>query len=603
MLRKNSIFIKMLILMLSGILIVSLVLTVASSKISERILLKQVIRSASANMNLARADLLEYNDQVVNAMLQINSSSEFKDYITKPADTPLQQINLVIALGRYIDLYKDYLSPEHSHIIVSGLPGEGVRHYSSNSLKWDKIPQDIISTYMTTNGEVQNVIQYHSSPDLFIESVPYDNYVFATKPLVDSSTNEMYGYAAVIMDELNIAQKYSPYLSEGVQITLVSADGTVLSSGDKTSIGSSIPSLVITADNAAKQREGVWSDSESKRTYISYFLPEFNAYLIEQIDQRIAFAPLYAISSDIAKVVSILLAVSMLFVYFISRRITSPLSKLVETMRTSKGDSLKLHPLEEGGSYETNVLTNSYNRMIKEIDQYTEQLLYEQQERRKADLNALQMQINPHFLYNTLSSIKHLANMHRTDLVDQTINSLISMLQSTLGSTEDLVTVETEIETLKHYARINQVRYGDRIKVHYEVEDHSLQMLVPKLIMQPFVENAFFHAFPGDASGHIHIYVRTLDEELRIEIMDDGTGLSPSENDEADRNKHHLSGIGIPNVDGRIQLLFGARYGVQIDSEEGYGTSVQIKLPAIRQGRLEQTGYGAARAKLEMNSP
>ncbi|MFD2663478.1 sensor histidine kinase [Paenibacillus thailandensis] len=601
MLRKNSIFIKMLILMLSGILFVSLVLMAASSTISERILLRQVIRNASANMNLAKDELLRYNDQVANAMLQISSSDAFKKYITRPATTPLQQIDLVISLGRYIDLYKDYLSPDHSHIIVSGLPGEGERHYSSNSLKWDKIPQDIIPKYMKVNGEVPNRIMYHASPDLFVESVPYDNFVFATKPLVDTSTGRMYGYAAVVMDELNIFQKYSAYLSEGIRISLVSADGTVLSSADKTVIGSKDDSLLGHARLTAQQKGGIWTEKGSKRTSISYYLPEFDAYLIEEIDQRKAFAPLYSISSEILKVVSVMLAASMLFVYFVSKRITSPLSKLVETMKTSRGDSLKLHPLQEGGSYETNVLTKSYNRMIKEIDEYTERLLYEQQERRKADLNALQMQINPHFLYNTLSSIKHLANMGRTDTVDQTINSLISMLQSTLGSTEDHVTVEEEIETLKHYVLINQVRYGDRIRVHYGVADDCLGLMVPKLIVQPFVENAFFHAFPGNASGNIHIYVRRLDGLLRIEIMDDGTGIVPSPDHSDERTKHHLSGIGIHNVDARVQLLFGPGYGVHIDSEEGYGTSVQIALPILPQGRPEPPGSGASRAKLEMN--
>src|SRR5690606_35410022 len=208
------------------------------------------------------------------------------------------------------------------------------------------------------------------------------------------------------------------------------------------------------------------------------------------------------------------------------RRITRPLSQLVKTMQTSKGDNLNFHPLKEGDSYETNVLTKAYNRMIREIDQYTDKLVYEQQERRKADLNALQMQINPHFLYNTLSSIKYLAKMHRTDEVDQTIDSLISMLQSTLGSTEDMVPVETEIETLKHYVFINRIRYGEQIGVHYAIAEDCSQLLVPKLIIQPFVENAFFHAFPGTASGNIHIFIRRLEERLMIEIMDDGVGMS-----------------------------------------------------------------------------
>ncbi|ANY74978.1 hypothetical protein BBD41_21765 [Paenibacillus ihbetae] len=589
MLRKNSIFIKMLILMLSGITIISFVLIVASSNIAERILLNQVVRNASANMNIAKDELLRYNDQVVNTMLQINSSHEFKDYITKPANTTLEQINLAITLGRYIDVYKEYLSPEKSHIIVSGLPGEGGRHYSSNALKWDKIPQDIVSTYMTIDGNIPNRISYHSSPDLFAETVPYDNYIFATKPLVDSSTGWMYGYAAVVMDEQNIKQKYNAYIAKGIHISLISSDGTILSSSDKDSISKRDPERLSLAAQAASEQDGVWTESEDKETYISYYLPEFNAYLLEEINQRAAFAPLYSLSAEIFKVVSVVLVVSLVFVYFLSRRITHPLNKLVKTMKTSKGNNLIFHPLEENGSYETNILAKTYNRLIKEIDQYTERLVHEEQERRKADLNALQMQINPHFLYNTLSSIKYLSKMHHTVQVDQTIDSLISLLQSTLGSTEDMVTVDTEIESLKHYVFINRIRYGEQIGVHYEIAEDCRQLLVPKLIIQPFVENAFFHAYPGYVSGNIHIFIHRFEEHLIIEIMDDGVGMKYAEDQVNEKKRHHLSGIGISNVHGRIQLLFGPQYGVHIQSEEGYGTAVKITLPASRKEAYENS--------------
>lgn len=392
----------------------------------------------------------------------------------------------------------------------------------------------------------------------------------------------MYGYAAVVMDELNIYRKYSPYISEGIHISLISPDGTILSSSVKDSISKKDLTLLSIATNVSQQHGGILPDTDDKQTYISYYLPEFNAYLIEEINQRTAFAPLYTISSTIIKAVSIVLIISMLFVYSVSKRITNPLNKLVKTMKASKGDDLKFHPLQEGGSYDTNILTKAYNRMIKEIDQYTGKLVYEQQERRKADLNALQMQINPHFLYNTLSSIKYLAKMHRTDEVDQTINSLISMLQSTLGSTEDLIPIETEIEILKHYVFINQIRYGDQIEVHYEIMEDCLQLMVPKLIIQPFVENAFFHAFPGSVNGNIHIFIRRQEENILIEVMDNGVGMSSNMDEVNERKRHHLSGIGIQNVHGRIQLLFGSQYGVQIESEEGYGTAIKITLPIMQ---------------------
>lgn len=579
MLRFDSFFFKMLILTLSGILIASIALTVASTTISERLLLDQVVNNASTNLQFVQADLLDYNDQIVNAMLQVNSSAAFRNYITKETTTTNEHVNLVVALGNYIDLYKQYLSPDNSHIIVSGMPGTAGRHYSSNSLKWDKIPQNIVERYMTEeDGRIPNRIKYNSSRDLFEDTVPYDNYIFATKPLVDTSSNWMYGYVAVVLDEMNIYNKYSQYATEGTQISLISSEGVFLSSSIKQSVSKTNRDTLSLAKTTVNDHDGVWTDSQNKVTYISFYLPVYDAYLLEEIDQQVAFAPLYNIGQLILKVVIIVLLICMLFVYFISRKITRPLSMLVHTMQLSKGHDLKFHPMDTNGSYETKVLTEAYNDLIIEIDQHVDNLMHEQKLRRKADLSALQMQINPHFLYNTLSSIKYLAKMQKSDQVDQMINSLISILQNTIGSTEDKVTIDTEIETLTYYVAINQLRYGDQIKVDYHIHEDCHQLLIPKLIIQPFVENAFFHAFAGRVSGHINIFVITQGDKLMIEIMDDGIGMAVEHQLNASK-KHHLSGIGIKNVDERIKLLYGQEYGVHIQSEINYGTSIRITLP------------------------
>src|SRR5690606_30921133 len=281
--------------------------------------------------------------------------------------------------------------------------------------------------------------------------------------------------------------------------------------------------------------------------------PEFDAYLLQEIDGNIAFAPLKKIAYRIAEVVIIVLLLIIISVYLLTRKITKPLYELVDTMQNAKVDSLQSHPLQEGVSYEIKVVTKTYNHLVKEIDLYTNRLMVEQNERRKADLSALQMQINPHFLYNTLTSIKYLAKMNRIDDVDRTITSLSTMLQNSIGTTEDVITVQHEIENLKHYVYINQIRYGDQIQVHFEVQRECQQLLVPKLIIQPFVENAFFHAFPGAKKGNIYVFVRQNEQRLLIEVLDDGVGAEAAAQY---MKKRPVSGIGIENVHHRIVLLY-----------------------------------------------
>ncbi|MFX3631542.1 MAG: sensor histidine kinase [Candidatus Pristimantibacillus sp.] len=580
MMRINSLFVRILALTLSAILLVSIILTFTSSTISERLLLKQVISNSSTNLNLVKNDLLAYNDQITNAMLGINSSRELKNYVAKPVATELEHLNLVMELGKYIDTYDQYLYPESSHIIVSGMPDTAGRRYSSSAIRWDKTPRDIVERYMTVDGSIPNQILYNSSQEKFVDTITSDHYILATKPLVESTTNWMYGYVAIVMDENNIYNKFKQYVTKGTEISLISSHGVVLSSSDKAIVNEKDLSLLSLAQDVQLEPNNVKSFEHNKQTYISLYLPVYDAFLLEEIDQLVAFAPLYNISHSIIKVVLIILLISILLVYVISRRITRPLHTLVKTMQESNGYNLKAISSSTSGSYETSVLTDAYNGFIQEIDQHVENVIYEQQQRRKADLSALQMQINPHFLYNTLSSIKYLSRMKRNDQVDQTIDSLISMLQSTIGSTEDQVTIDTEIETLKHYVYINQVRYGEQFNVNYQISDDCLPLTVPKLIIQPFVENAFFHAFAGRASGTINIFAMRLDDKLVIEIMDDGIGMIVSDKLEAPK-RQHLSGIGIRNVDDRIKLLFGSDYGVDIQSEPSYGTSVKIVLPLI----------------------
>jgi len=581
MLKRNSIFMKFLIVVLVTTVIISVLLAFAAGQISERILLEQTKQNATVNLRLVKDDLLKYNEQIVNTMVQINASDAFKQYLTRPAESTLEQLNMVIDLGRYIDTYKDYLSPDNTHFIVSGIGVNQNRNYSSNALKWDRVPPNILHDYMTVDGLIAQKVLYHSSRDLFADSVPYTHYIFATKPLMDRI--KMYGYAIVIVDEDNIYNRYSSYLTAGSRISLINKDGLILSSSERERTSTLEPELLQFTD-IADNDEYYGMKTENGFTYISLYLPEFDAYLLQEINQSVAFEALQQIAWNIAKVVLVLSVIIMVVVYLITLRITKPLYKLVDTMQSSKVDALQPHPLQERSSYEINVVAKTYNDLVKQIDRYTKQVVHEQTERRKADLSALQMQINPHFLYNTLTSIKYLAKMNRIDDVDRTITSLSAMLQNTIGTTEDTITVSREIDSLKHYVYINQIRYGEQIDVHFDVQQDCLALIVPKLIIQPFVENAFFHAFPGGRRGNIYVFVRQQTSHLLIEVLDDGVGAEKSA---ANGKRRPVSGIGIENVHHRIVLLYGAKYGVTMNSNE-YGTAIKISLPILQNISIEQ---------------
>lgn len=170
----------------------------------------------------------------------------------------------------------------------------------------------------------------------------------------------------------------------------------------------------------------------------------------------------------------------------------------------------------------------TYNAMLDELNKYINELMASQKAKRRAEIEALQMQINPHYIYNTLASIKWL--IFQGDVIKST-KTLVLLLpfcevQSVTGR---YITIESEIENLKNYVLINNTRYGDKVMVEYFVTFGCEHYKIPKMILQPFIENAFFHAFPYETEGRIEIFIRKLNGNLQIKIRDNGIGMSENE--------------------------------------------------------------------------
>ena len=186
-----------------------------------------------------------------------------------------------------------------------------------------------------------------------------------------------------------------------------------------------------------------------------------------------------------------------------------------------------------------------------------------------------------------MASIKWLIWQGSKEKSISAIDAFINMIRNTISKTDEFVTIEEEIENLKNYVLINNIRYGDRIKVEYFIMPDCYEYLIPKLILQPFIENSFFHAFPSEEEGEIQIFIKANDENnIKIEICDNGIGITDEKIDKImkgneDKNRY-FSGIGINNVDSRIKLIYGNDYGINIKSKLNSGTAITILIPKYR---------------------
>lgn len=238
---------------------------------------------------------------------------------------------------------------------------------------------------------------------------------------------------------------------------------------------------------------------------------------------------------------------------------------------------------------EITLLSREYEHIIDELEKTINDLIREQEEKRKAELQALQMQIKPHFLYNTINSIKCLLWAGKTELIEPTINALVNLLEQTISGKEELITLGEEIQCVKDYIYIQEIRSSHTIRLNVKIPEALQKCLVPKLLLQPLVENAIFHGFePKQPSGKIwgtlSIYATAIGNTIQLEILDDGVGMEQSTAeklllDDSQVRPRRFTGIGVKNIQERIQLYFGKHYGLTIHSEPGVGTSVVITLP------------------------
>ena len=285
----------------------------------------------------------------------------------------------------------------------------------------------------------------------------------------------------------------------------------------------------------------------------------------------------------------LILGLTLFLSYQIPRSITRPLQKLNEVTEQVAGGNLSVRSDIHTGD-EVGVLSESLNTMIDKINELLAQVTTEQVRLRKAEFELLQSQINPHFLYNTLDAIIWLAEAGEQKKVVSMVRSLSEFFRTSLNRGKDIIPLKEELQHVRSYLEIQQVRYQDILNYEINVPEEELgRYMIPKITIQPLVENALYHGIKNKrGSGKIEIRGRKQEEMLVIELEDNGIGISKERLWQVKDGiqKKVLTGkdiYGLYNVNERIRLNFGEEYGIDIHSVYGEGTTVRILLPCVEE--------------------
>jgi len=270
----------------------------------------------------------------------------------------------------------------------------------------------------------------------------------------------------------------------------------------------------------------------------------------------------------------------------ISRKISKPIRKLDESVKTYEAGGKT--DIYIGGSSEIRHLGYSVQRSYERIETLMEEIIRQQNERRKSELDALQSQINPHFLYNTLESITWMIEAQKNEEAVIMISELAKLLRVSLSRGKTIIPVKDELQHSRSYMNIQLVRYKERFQMEFQTDKEIEDYCIVKLVIQPILENAIYYGVGNmdeDDEGKITVRGEKKEDDIYIVIEDNGMGMRKEvlENILKDNNKvpKHGSGVGVINVHSRIQLMFGEQYGLEIYSEPDEGTRVVIHIPAI----------------------
>ena len=414
-----------------------------------------------------------------------------------------------------------------------------------------------------------------------------NHFIVVGRQIFDTlDTKRVIGSLAIMLDEHSFARNafYGVDMGTDADLLLLARDGTVISSaGTADIVGTRLGDRNLSDQLARildeRPNSFSWTDGDGTSLVCATAIPLTDWVLMARIPNRV----IERLSRQMVSNVILACLVIILMVSFVGSvlffSIQTPLERLSKAARVIQQGDFGLR-IGDRGSDEVGQVSRAMDEMAGRLGELVAEIRHRQEEKRRIELEVLQSQINPHFLFNTLDSLKWTAMLHGNQLVGEGIGALSSLLRNGVLAEGDSMSLEEEIRNLHSYALILRLRYGDSFRLEIAASPEALACHLPKLLLQPFVENAIIHGGRDEAGTlvTIELEAKVEGDSLVITIRDDGRGFDPERTPAGSRDR--FSGIGINNVQERIRLWYGEPWGMTIASRPGAGTTAILRLPA-----------------------
>ncbi|MEW9700250.1 sensor histidine kinase [Paenibacillus sp. SI8] len=408
------------------------------------------------------------------------------------------------------------------------------------------------------------------------------------KRIVNINTGQKLGILVLNIKESALSAIYQKIGSiQDGSYFISDAQGVIISSQQPQELLTEVADPVMKQWIVSTENTSDLTSLENGKTLVvSSDVPKFGWKLI-------SMAPLHSLTVDTRKITLIIVLIGMVCLFFallgasmLSKLIARPIMALTKHMKKMREGNLD-QEFQVNSEDEIGLLASGFNAMISRIQELLTNINFEQKKKREYELALIQAQIKPHFLYNTLDVIYTLSEMGRVRDVQRTTKALADFYRVALSKGRETITIEEEIRNVKDYLSIQRIRYSDVFNFEFDIPSEVMAGTIPKLTIQPLVENAIYHGLKTKGSfGLLRVTGELADGKIRMKVADDGVGMSAEQLQELrlmGSSPQPTAGYGLRNVHNRVQLYFGEEYGLQIESEPERGTEVTLWLPFHRE--------------------
>lgn len=594
-LPHSGILRKMLLLLLGGIVLPVLLISALYMNLNLQDMQQQAVLSYESYNRQAAISLDSILEGVGRYTAYPYYSSFFNEVLTKDYSTPE-------GFRQVTGDYRAYQSAVNSQVMRYNSSIYGTILYNHTAdisfLGGYAYPEELRQVVLESLEGLNEKEDYVNEILLLASAISgraeKEHIVLLARPLFNTSTREYQGYFGLLvkLDVLAqlIRQDAAP---DGVNHYIIGEGGLIIYSQDVQEIGARLcdTRLATLQDGQGRWRAQAGASAiqklDGRNTYVTReVLGQAEWSVVSTIDAGVLLAGTRSRQATMLLLLVLLMVVALVLVSLVSVSVSRPIRQL----HGSITDITQSHDFStrvaQDGRGEVGELAANFNLLLEEIETLLHQVVQQEKEKQSAEMAALQAQVNPHFLGNTLNTIKWMANMQCADNIAEATDSLIALMNYALDTDRRYVTVDDELNFTRRYIDLMQLRYFGAFDLEYDIDEEVLGCQSLRFMLQPLVDNAIFHGFQNHAGRNLmRISAHRRGDVLEFHVWDNGVGMARPVIDEilqGQRKKERgFNSIGVYNVVERIRMHYGGGYGVEITSREGGPTDVMVVTPAL----------------------